>query len=92
MLLSSKVADLEGTHRTVALSNTCLLLQNGYNLYKAGTWSEARALLEETYTMRRDHVGRVVRDTPSRVLLDFMAQTQYLAPGDWEGHRELSEK
>lgn len=67
-------------------------LQNGYNLYKAGLWSEARSVLEETYTIRRDYNGAVVRDTPSKVLLDFMAQTQYLAPGDWKGHRELTEK
>lgn len=67
-------------------------LQNGYNLYKAGLWSEARSVLEETYTMRRDQTGAIVRDTPSKVLLDFMAQTQYLAPGDWMGHRELTEK
>lgn len=49
-------------------------------------------MLEETYTMRRDPDGKLVRDTPSKVLMDFMAKTQFCAPGDWNGFRELTEK
>lgn len=49
-------------------------------------------MLEETYTLRRDLEGNVVRDTPSKVLMDFMALTQFCAPGDWSGYRELTEK
>jgi hypothetical protein len=69
-----------------------VLVQAGFNHYKSGTWQEARAMLEETYSMRRDPEGNIVRDTPSKVLMDFMAQTQFCAPGDWSGHRELKEK
>ena len=68
------------------------LVQAGFNHYKSGAWPEARSMLEETYTMRHDKEGHVVRDTPSKVLMDFMAKTQFCAPGDWCGHRELTEK
>jgi hypothetical protein len=67
-------------------------VQKGFNYYKSGAWQEARPILEETYTMRMDAHGNMLRDTPSKVLMDFMAKTQYYAPGDWEGFRSLTEK
>lgn len=67
-------------------------MQTGFNFYKAGHWLEARSHFEQTYTMRRDRRGNVVRDTPSKVLMDFMALTHFVAPGDWNGSRALTEK
>ena len=67
-------------------------LQTGFNYYKAGHWLEARSHFEQTYTMRRDRRGNVARDTPSKVLMDFMALTHFVAPGDWNGARALTEK
>lgn len=69
-----------------------LAAQAGFNFYKAGRWLEAKGVLEQTYTMRRGPGGEARRDAPSKVLLDFMASYQYLAPGDWAGFRELTEK
>ena len=73
-----------------AIDTACV--QSGFNHYKAGAWNEARTLFEQTYTMRRDKDGNVVRDTPSKVLMDFMAQSHFVAPGDWSGSRALTEK
>jgi hypothetical protein len=67
-------------------------MQVGFNYYKSGLWLEAKSAFEQTYTRRHDSQGRVLRDTPSKVLLDFMASYQYLAPGDWAGFRVLTEK
>ena len=67
-------------------------MQTGFNYYKAGQWSDARSVFEQTYTMRQDREGRVVRDQPSKVLMDFMALSHFVAPGDWNGSRALTEK
>jgi hypothetical protein len=69
-----------------------MCLQTGFNFYKSGQWLEARAIFEKTYTMRTDRRGDVVRDQPSKVLMDFMALTHFVAPGDWDGSRALTEK
>jgi hypothetical protein len=70
----------------------CRVLQVGFNYYKSGQWIEARSMLEQTYTMRSDLQGHIVRDQPSKVLMDFMALTHFVAPGDWTGSRNLAEK
>ena len=75
-----------------ACTDGAAAVQKGYNLYKAGQWHEARIVFEQTYTMRTDHTGSVVRDTPSKVLMDFMALSNFAAPGDWNGSRALTEK
>ena len=67
-------------------------MQAGFNHYKAGHWIDARTAFEQTYTMRTDRKGNVVRDQPSKTLMDFMAETQFVAPGDWSGSRALTEK
>jgi hypothetical protein len=73
-------------------ANVAPRLQTGFNYYKAGQWVEARAVFEQTYTMRRDRAGAVARDQPSKVLMDFMALSNFVAPGDWNGSRALTEK
>lgn len=67
-------------------------LQTAFDFYKAGDWLKARSHFEQTYTMRRDRQGCIVRDMPSKVLMDFMALTHFVAPGDWDGSRALTEK
>jgi hypothetical protein len=67
-------------------------VQKGFEHYTNGAWSEAKVSIEQTYTMLEDTEGRTVRDGPSKALLEFMAATNFLAPGDWNGFRELKDK
>ena len=36
--------------------------------------------------------GEVIEDGPSSTLLQFMKESQFVAPADWKGFRELTEK
>jgi hypothetical protein len=48
--------------------------------------------MTETQTMLRDMVGNPVVDGPSTTLLNFMATHNFVAPRNWKGYRELTEK
>ena len=67
--------------------------QQGFELYRSGQWAEAKAILEETKVMRKHLIsGDVVVDGPSNTLLGVMSQHGHMAPEDWAGFRELTEK
>ena len=67
--------------------------EQGFELYRSGQWSEARTILEETRSMRKNPItGDIVIDGPSSTLLAFMGQHDNKAPVDWAGFRELTEK
>ena len=67
--------------------------QQGFELYRSGQWAEAKAILEETKVMRKHLIaGDVTVDGPSNTLLGVMSQHDHMAPNDWAGFRELTEK
>ena len=60
--------------------------KSGFDLYIQGNWPEAKQLLlQAEEAMER-------RDGPCRTLLGVMAEHGDVAPRDWEGCRELTEK
>ncbi|KAK9817269.1 hypothetical protein WJX72_012075 [[Myrmecia] bisecta] len=64
----------------------------GFEAYLSGDWAAAKVALEETRTMRKGVGEEVVVDGPSTTLLEFMGRSDFVAPADWEGFRELTEK
>lgn len=67
--------------------------QQGFELYRSGQWLEASEILQETKVMRQHPTtAEPVVDGPSSTLLTFMGQHNDVAPGDWAGFRELTEK
>lgn len=70
-----------------------MLFVQAYELYRAGQWAEAHAVLQETKTMRKHPMtGESVVDGPSSTLLSFVEQHDCVAPQSWSGFRELTEK
>ena len=61
--------------------------KEGMNAYTLGEWDKAKQLLETTQTMIPDW-----KDGPSSTLLNVMKESDYKAPSDWRGFRELTEK
>jgi hypothetical protein len=53
--------------------------------YTQGDWSSARQLLQQVLTWRP-------ADGPARVLMEFMARTDFRPPADWNGYRKLQKK
>ncbi len=47
---------------------------------------------QETLEARRDNAGNVIIDGPSQTLLVFMGKHNFVAPADWQGCRELTDK
>ena len=67
--------------------------QQGFELYRTGQWMEAKTILEETKSARRHHsTGEILVDGPSSTLLAVMEQHKNVAPENWSGFRELTEK
>ena len=52
----------------------------------------AATVAQESLEARRDNAGNVVVDGPSHALLEFMGKHSFVAPGDWQGYRELTDK
>ncbi|CAE8638982.1 unnamed protein product [Polarella glacialis] len=71
-----------------------------YRNYEAGEWMAARDMFFTCHYQPRSDVGRsLIRseadwpvDGPTVTLLKFMAQTNFLPPPDWPGHRVLTDK
>jgi hypothetical protein len=60
--------------------------RTGFEYYLRGEWLEAKHLfIEAEAAMER-------RDGPCRTLLGVMAESGDVAPKDWQGYRELTEK
>mmetsp|Transcript_33782 Transcript_33782/g.40808 ORF Transcript_33782/g.40808 Transcript_33782/m.40808 type:complete len:903 (+) Transcript_33782:122-2830(+) len=66
----------------------------GYQAYQKGDWPTAVRILKHTLTCRKTLGGAQdpVKDGPSQSLLDVMADHGNVAPSDWKGYRELTEK
>ena len=60
--------------------------------YRLGDWQTAQRKLESCRTGLRDAAGGIRIDGPSDVLLNVMAEHDYVAPPTWRGYRELTEK
>jgi class 3 adenylate cyclase len=54
-------------------------------LYKAGDWAKSRAYLLECQHM-------VPEDGASKEIMDFMKETDFVAPSSWKGFRPLNRK
>lgn len=79
--------------RTWAVNDAFLeRFREGFRAYQSGRWAAARAVLEECATARRTQSSEIVPDGPSVTLLEFMARSAYVAPKDWQGCRELTDK
>ena len=61
--------------------------KEGMNAYTNGDWRRAKVAFENTLHMIPDY-----KDGPSSTLLRFMKETDFKAPPDWKGYRELTEK
>ena len=57
--------------------------EDAIDAYALGDWPKARNLLEQCRVQQPD-------DKPVRVILDFMSETNYCKPDDWQGWREGS--
>lgn len=57
----------------------------GVKAYMDGNWSQSRKYLESGLELKP-------RDGPSETLLEVMSETDFEAPKDWPGYRELTEK
>jgi len=64
------------------------IFNKGVLNYEAGEWAVARQALERASEVLRVSVGHA--DGPSRALLQFMRENNYVAPADWKGYRQLS--
>ena len=56
----------------------------GYQNYKKGMWKDAKTIFEKCVKQRNDG--------PSKTLLEFMEETNFVAPSDWDGYRALTSK
>jgi class 3 adenylate cyclase len=56
-----------------------------YDGYISGDWSLGKAKLEEYMNLRPE-------DGPSATILSIFKEHQFMAPADWPGYRELTEK
>ncbi|CEM03412.1 unnamed protein product [Vitrella brassicaformis CCMP3155] len=59
----------------------------GWLAYHRGDWADAKDIL----TSIKDSVG-ATEDGPCTVLLNYMGERSFVAPDDWQGYRELTEK
>lgn len=61
-----------------------------YLLYVDGKWDLSKLQFEK---FRKDwHLQMGYEDNPSKIIVDFMAESNFSAPDTWEGFRELREK
>ena len=54
--------------------------------YIEGKWDKAKIELENA------EKSKGLPDYPSRSLIKFMQEHNFIAPKDWQGHRALTEK
>jgi hypothetical protein len=62
------------------------VFREGFDEYIKGNWKKAKESFEHALQVR----GAI--DYPSKNLLAILAETNYVAPKDWEGYRVLTEK
>ena len=56
--------------------------ENGMEKYVSGHWKEAKDLFSKTMKLRSE-------DGPSKALINFMQEYNFVAPSDWAGIRKL---
>lgn len=59
--------------------------QEGVDAYLQGRWQQAREKLEEGLEIKNG-------DGPTQTLMEVMEESNFKAPDDWPGYRELTEK
>jgi hypothetical protein len=64
------------------------LFGDGINAYLAGDWTKARKQLE-TNLEQTQHLGG---DGPTKTILAYMANRDFVSPRNWHGFRELTSK
>lgn len=62
------------------------MFKRGFDFYIKGDWQLSREILGNISEVKGSP------DYPSKNLLDVMAETNFVAPKDWEGFRALTEK
>jgi hypothetical protein len=83
--LISTDEDLINMRKTVSVS-FITAFSKAFKLYIAGKWPEAKAGLEECLRLRGESDG------PTNTLLEVIESNDGVAPSDWRGYRELTEK
>lgn len=73
--------------RCLATPQFLKTFDRGLTNYLGGRWQEARADLEMA-----DSMMALGGDGPSRVLLNYMREREFLCPSTWQGHRPLTSK
>mmetsp|Transcript_32833 Transcript_32833/g.32060 ORF Transcript_32833/g.32060 Transcript_32833/m.32060 type:complete len:111 (-) Transcript_32833:39-371(-) len=63
------------------------LFDKGMNCYLNGEWEEARQHFEMVEVLKE-----VGADYPSKCLLEYMKDFNFVAPDSWDGYRVLTEK
>ena len=57
------------------------VFNDAFQNFKNGNWSRARKQFRQIESIKKSP------DTPTQVLLDYMAKYNYEAPADWPGYR-----
>jgi class 3 adenylate cyclase len=83
--LISTDEDLINMRKTVSVS-FITAFSKAFKLYIAGKWPESKAGLEECLRLRGESDG------PTNTLLEVIESNDGVAPSDWRGYRELTEK
>ena len=57
-----------------------------------GDWGKAKKILSQIIEEKTDSTGAQVGDGPSVTLMGVMEEYNFVAPSNWKGFRELTEK
>jgi hypothetical protein len=71
----------DNDYRIRKINKYMVSFEDGIDAYVLGDWKLARTLLEQCQRQQPD-------DKPSGVILNFMAETNYVKPTGWKGYRE----
>jgi len=61
------------------------IFQVAFKAYLKGDWSTTKRKLEECLTLRPE-------DGPTNTLYEYLKENDFIAPEEWEGYRNLTEK
>ena len=76
--------------RCLATPQFLKTFENGLNEYLGGHWEVARELLEKADKMMASN--DIGGDGPSRAILNYMKENDWVCPTSWQGHRPLTRK
>jgi hypothetical protein len=66
--------------------------KTGVNLYLSGEWTSAKDLLERADSMMLELAPSLGGDGPSKTLLNYMRNFEFVPPKEWRGYRPLTSK